>query len=255
MEMRNRIFRKLLWGGIIVLAGICYLLFNIGVLPIAWKSIVLSWEALLIVLGFVWIITRRYFWGSVVLAVGVISLLPQLSVLMGFKYSEQLYNAILWPVVVILVGILVMSHSLVHHHHNNHYYRHHPKYWREFKDRHQFHETDCGTDGRVKYDYVLNGIDEVFLGPVFKGGEINVVLGGVKLDLRRSSLPEGDVILKISAVCGGINLFIPQDWPVEIDSQSLLSGFEDKRGTNGTYVDRKLIIVVDFIMSGGEIKC
>jgi len=247
MEMRNRILRKLFWGGVIVLIGVCYLLFNIGILPLAWKPIVLSWQALLVLLGCAGIIHRHYFWGFVAVPIGIFYLLPQLSVVMEFNYSEEIFNNILWPVVIILIGILVMSHSIVHHRHT--------KYWKEFKEKHQFRETDYGTDGKIKYDYILNGIDEIFLGPIFRGGEINVVLGGIKLDLRRSSLPEGDVVLKMSAVCGGINLLIPQDWPVEIHSQSLLSGFEDKRGTNGIYVDRKLIIILNSILSGGEIKC
>ena len=254
--MENRLLRKLFWGGLIVLIGICYLLFNIGVLPVAWKPIVLSWEMLLIVLGCGWIVARHYFWGAAVAAVGAISLLPQLSVVMGFKYSEEMFNAILWPVIIILVGILVISHSFFPHHHHCHHHHHHNKHWDDFMDMHQQynHET-YGADGRIKYDYVLNGTEEIFLGTEFRGGEINTVLGGVKLDLRRTSLAEGDVVLNLKGVCGGVTLFIPKDWPVELHTHSVLSGFEDKRGTNGVYVDRKLIIIVDTVLSGGEIRC
>ncbi len=46
--MGKRISGKLLVGGLIIIAGVLALLFNIGVLPLAWKSIVLSWQMLLI---------------------------------------------------------------------------------------------------------------------------------------------------------------------------------------------------------------
>ena len=101
----------------------------------------------------------------------------------------------------------------------------------------------------------MNGVDEIFLGPVFRGGEINAIMGGVKLELRKTTLPEGETLLKIDSIFSGVSLLIPEDWPVEIRTESLLGTFADNRPSNGQYVDRKLIIDANLILSGGEIKC
>jgi Predicted membrane protein len=100
----------------------------------------------------------------------------------------------------------------------------------------------------------MNGIDEIFLEPVFYGGEISTIMGGAKLDLRRTTLPEGDTTLKISSICGGVTLLLPLDWNVKVNSDSILGGFGDHRRTNGVNNDRRLIIDASFILGGGSIE-
>jgi predicted membrane protein len=101
----------------------------------------------------------------------------------------------------------------------------------------------------------MNGIDEIFLEPVFRGGEINNVMGGMKLDLRKTTLPEGVTTLEVDVICGGVDIIVPEDWYVEVVVDSFLGGFEDKRAGNGTFADRKLIIKVNAILGGGDIRC
>lgn len=242
--MEKRSFRRLLWGGTIVLAGSIYLLFNIGILPEEWKPIFLSWQMVLLIISLLHLAHQRYFSAILFSAVGIIFLLPQLSTLLGFSYSASMIHAIIWPSVIILLGLLMMTHPFIRR--NNRYH------W-------EGHKQQCSRklneNGQIDYNLVMNGVEEIFLGPVFRGGAINTIMGGLKLDLRKTTLPEGETVLKLDSICGGVTLLIPEEWPVEIRIESIAGGFADNRVTNGTYVDRKLVIIANFVLGGGEIKC
>ena len=234
--MKKRGLKNLLVGGLIVVVGLLYLLFNLGILPGAWRGIILSWKSLLILLGVIGMYRHHYVSGLILMGIGVYFLLPQLSIVMDFYYSGFIMRSVLWPVLIIAFGILIMSH------------RHH------FHENYKIHSRTSSTEGKIDYNLVMNGVDEVFLEPVFRGGEINAILGGAKLDLRRTTLPEGDTVLKISSICGGVTLLIPWDWNVIVHNDTILGGFADHRHGNGVYVDRRLIIETSFILGGGSIE-
>lgn len=242
MEKNN--FSRLLWGGLVVLAGSIYLLFNIGILPVAWKPVFLSWQMLLITIGILQLTHRHYFGAVLFTAVGIIFLLPQLSALLGFSYSPSMLHAIIWPSVIILLGVLMMTRPFIRRDNHNHWKCHKQQCSRKLNE-----------NGLIDYNLVMNGVEEIFLGPVFRGGEINTIMGGLKLDLRKTTLPEGETVLKLDSICGGVTLLIPEEWPVEIRIESIAGGFADNRVTNGTYVDRKLVIIANFVLGGGEIRC
>lgn len=238
--MERNGFRSVITGAVIVLIGIVYLLFNLGILPPEWKGIIISWQGLLVLLGVIGICKGNYVGGTILAAVGVCFLLPDLSAVMGFFYSVATLHSIMWPAIIILVGLLIMSHR--HHHHH------------DFKCCHRTRYSSGSKDGKVDYNLVMNGIDDVFLDPVFRGGEINTIMGGVKLDLRRTSLPEGNTELKISSICGGVTLLLPLDWNVELHNDSILGGFADHRHSQEVATDRRLIINASFILGGGSIE-
>ncbi|NLH23803.1 MAG: cell wall-active antibiotics response protein, partial [Bacteroidales bacterium] len=101
----------------------------------------------------------------------------------------------------------------------------------------------------------FSGSDTVFLEPVFRGGNIESVFGGVTLDLRKTDLQEGVSYLKVSTVFGGVTLFIPPSWNVEIQSDSVFGNFKDNRPyAAGVDKNSKLIIKAECVFGGGEIK-
>lgn len=240
-KMGKRSFRVPIFGIIVILAGFLYLLFNIGALPAIWKPVILSWQTLLIILGLSGLFHRNYFVGFTMAVFGVVFILPKAANAAGFYYSSATMNNIIWPLVIILIGLAIVLHRNHRCCHKEHTFHH-------------GHKTMI-KEGIVDYNLIMNGLDEIYLGPEFKGGEINTVMGGLKLDLRKTALPVGDTTLKINSVMGGVTLLISEDWPVEIHDRSLLGNFSDKRPSNGSYVDRRLIIEADLLMGGGVIEC
>src|SRR5574344_437548 len=205
--MERNSFRSVTTGGVIVLIGIVYLLFNLGILPPEWKDIVMSWQGLLVLLGVIGICKGNFVGGTILAGIGVCFLLPNLSTVLGFFYSTATLHSIMWPAIIILIGLLIMSHR--HHHHH------------DFKGCHRTRYSNESKDGKVDYNLVMNGIDDVFLDPVFRGG---------------------------------VTLLLPLDWKVVLHNDSILGGFADHRRCQEVAADRRLIINASFILGGGSIE-
>ncbi len=113
------------------------------------------------------------------------------------------------------------------------------------------------ASGVIDITTVFGGSEQVYLDPEFRGGKISTVFGGVKLDLRRTGLPEGITYLTVESVFGGVEIDTPEDWIIEIRSESVFGGFDDKRlpPLDGNYIEgRKLIIKASCVFGGGDIK-
>jgi predicted membrane protein len=109
----------------------------------------------------------------------------------------------------------------------------------------------------IDTEVVFGGSEQVYLDPVFRGGQISTVFGGVKLDLRRTELPEGETWLTVESVFGGVEIDAPAEWNIEIRGESVFGGFTDRRPSavgDGYGDGRKLIIKASCVFGGGEIK-
>ena len=76
---------------------------------------------------------------------------------------------------------------------------------------------------------MFGGSESLFLEPVLKGGDIDVVFGGVVIDLRQTTLPDTTVYLNIEAAFGGVTLYVPEGWCVKSNLDSIFGGYGDKR--------------------------
>jgi hypothetical protein len=283
---------------LVIAIGVVYLMFNLDILPQEWRPVVFSWRALLILIGVIGICNRHYISGLITMAAGIIFILPKLSGLLGFYYSASLLGSIVWPSIIILLGLSLILHPFsrngYHHYWNGNSWSEYVGYEKkrsghkrnygaapstektETDDENgsdtnisgEAFENDEEYNGKVDYNYMFSGADEVFLSPVFRGGDINTFCGGVKLDLRKTSLPKGNTFLEINSICGGVTLIVPRDWAIEIKETSFLGKFVDNRGGNAAGpVNEKswdnesekkagrLIIKASSIMGGGEIRC
>jgi hypothetical protein len=87
----------------------------------------------------------------------------------------------------------------------------------------------------------------------FRGGDLTAVLGGCVIDLRQAAI-EGEAVLDVFAMWGGIELHVPEDWTVISRVVPVLGGLEDKtRAPQGAGTHR-LIVRGFAIMGGIEIK-
>jgi len=138
------------------------------------------------------------------------------------------------------------SHCSGHHHHHRYHeyrnYRHHNAKWA------------TSSDGFSKNSVFGNG-EHIVLDPEFKGGDLNAVFGGITLDLRRTTLQEGETVLEVNAVFGGITIYVPVDWYVETHLDAVFGGFQDNRMPKEPLdTTRKLIITGSCVFGGGELR-
>ena len=89
--------------------------------------------------------------------------------------------------------------------------------------------------------------------PAFRGGELTAVLGGCELDLRHAAI-EGDAVIEVFALWGGIEIRVPDDWTVVSRVTPILAGVEDKTRPPHTASRHRLVLRGFLVMAGLEIK-
>ncbi len=227
--------KKFILGFIVLTAGALLLAFNLELLPIVWKPIVFSWPMLLIAIGLINLAERdNNTFGVILLIVGGFFLLPKI-IVFDFNFAK-----LFWPVMLILIGLLIMTKRSFHapkriHLSNN--------------------PGETSTDGLLDETTVFGGTKKI-LTDVFKGGRVTNIFGGTELDLTRTEIIDGETILEVTSVFGGVEMIVPSDWEVKIKVTSIMGGFADKRYTLPSNPDNKKVLIIHgvVIFGGGEIK-
>jgi hypothetical protein len=113
--------------------------------------------------------------------------------------------------------------------------------------------ADRDSSDRVSGFAMLGGISRGINSRAFKGGELTAIMGGCEIDLRQARI-EGEAVLDVFAMWGGIEIRVPEDWAVVGRVTPLLGGYEDKtRPPQGATLQR-LVIRGFVIMGGVEVK-
>src|SRR5690606_22706050 len=84
----------------------------------------------------------------------------------------------------------------------------------------------------------------------FSGGDLNAVMGGIKLDLRDTRMEGDRAILDVFAFWGGIEVHVPPDWVVTSKVTTIIGGFVDGRRPSQVIPSKTLIIRGFNLMSG-----
>jgi len=114
------------------------------------------------------------------------------------------------------------------------------------------------SDDREKYsnDYinsvnVFGGSNQVIYSKNLKGGEVVAVFGGGDLNLTQSDF-EGQIILDVTAIFGGVKIVVPATWQIKSEVTAIFGGVDDKRAIYpATEQANKLIIIRGVVLFGG----
>jgi predicted membrane protein len=240
-----------------VTAGVLLIAFNAGVLPMAYKSIIFSWQMLLIALGVALLFScHKRVPGILLILVGGYFILPKFG-LAALSFLQG--NG--WAAFLIIAGALILYHAIAgHRRHHAHCHRQfersmaYAQHIRQHYERHErFREN---SHDYVHHISVFSGGNEKVSTQNFKGGEVNCVFGSAEIDLTQAQLAEGVNTLDISAVFGGVTLYIPAHWKVTLQQDKVFGAIEDHRPPATFDVDEKrvLVIVASSVFGGGEIK-
>ncbi len=215
-------------GLLIILVG---LLFLFGVLGEEGVGDMYStyWPLFPILIG-LWILVThdfRSFFGLLLVAVGGLFLLINLDVL-GHRIWYYL-----WPVLIILFGL-----------------------WMIFRPGFRAREKIPGIKGHdLDVSGVFSGVKRVIESKEFRGGRATALFGALELDFTEAGLAENEATVEITAAFGGIEIRVPAEWKVIVDSHPIFGAFEDKRKTVPQAEDApKLYLKGSVIFGGIEIK-
>ena len=241
-----------IFGAILMLIGGLFLAFNFGLLESGWKHVVFSWQMLLIVIGVVSMLHRHVFTGLTLVTIGGFFIMPRLATACPetFHWVQSDFVRTYWPILLILAGVLILFHVMYcPSRHTSHCYTNASSY----KKQHSRKSYSCNSG--FERNSVFGNVEEIILDPVFAGGEFNAVFGGITLDLRKTTIPEGETVMELNGVFGGITVYAPDYWHIQFHMDSAFGGFQDNRARSEE-IDhsRKLIILGACVFGGVEIR-
>ncbi len=191
---------KIIWGVVLVAAGILVALnsfgFPINIFFDGW------WTLFIIVPSVIGLITDRDKTGNIIgIAVGVLLLLCSQNIL-----DFDIFWKLIIPFIIIRIGLKLIFGN---------------KAEKLISDKKE-------NNTEIKSGFAaFSGQDLNFEGEVFEGCELNAIFGGIECDLRNAVI-EKDCAVKASAIFGGIDILVPDNVNVKVDSVSIFGGVSNK---------------------------
>ncbi len=205
----KRMTGRIVAGLVLIVLGVLFLLGTLNVLDFDVGEI-FGWFASIVFLAFGLgiLIARRFqhaFFPIVLIGIGLFILLNNLGV-DALDY---------WPIIIILIGAAIIFGGR--------------------RRRSGGGEIDIGrsstttSEGELDISCTLGEANERIESDDFSGGNVNVTMGNVNLDLRAASVANPPATLNASLTMGGLNLRVPPEWVVSIENAVTMGEAEDKR--------------------------
>ncbi len=223
--------KSILWGIVLVLAGILlaansFDLIQFDIFFDGW------WTLIIIIPCFIGIFTDADKTGNLVgFCIGVFLLLCCQNLL-----SFDLLLKLLFPIIIVIVGCKMIFGT-----------------FRSNKSQKVMNSV-VSNGGQVKnVNATFSGQDVIYnMGEEFTGAELNAVFGGIKCDLRNATINK-DCVIKCSSIFGGIDIFVPQNVNVKVNSNSIFGGVSNR--ANNTSANNVTVYIESTCLFGGvEIK-
>ena len=234
----KRDYSALIWGLVFVAVGIIFggnalNIWDIDVFFPGW------WTLFLIIPGLVSMVRYGFNWGSGILViVGLILLFDALDII-----SSDIMWKLVFPLILVIIGISILTS----------FFRSGTKKNIEDEEDTKSKSYKYDSTQYPRYTAILGGGDYKNNTEDLKGMVAEAILGGLEIDLRDAKITE-DIVLELTAVLGGIDVYIPDNVRVEIISGvPVLGGFEHKINRDALS-GAKVRIKYTAVLGGIEIK-
>jgi hypothetical protein len=218
--------RQVILGVLVIGMGVLFLLDSLAIWD--FHRAIQFWPMAFILVGVFKLLDTRspdgYLLGGALILAGVLMTLGRL----GYVYIS--WRA-LWPLLLIALGGSVLYKAMTGRR----------LIGTSLKDV-------AAADDVVDVTAILGGFERRITTPDFRGGEVTALMGGCSLDMRGSSI-QGEAVLNVFVVWGGITIKCPPDWTVVLHGTPIMGGFEEK--TAQPPDNSKRLIVRGYAIMGG----
>ena len=164
------------------------------------------WTLFIIVPCTIGLFTEREKTGNIIgIAIGVFLLLCCQDIL-----SFSMFWKLLVPAIIVIVGLKMVISGLLGNKTN--------EIMKKLRSEGKNPKADCA---------VFSGCEVNYDGEVFEGAELTAVFGGLDCDLRNAII-EKDCAIQVSAIFGGIDIFVPAGINVKVNSNNIFGGVSNK---------------------------
>jgi hypothetical protein len=222
-----RVTPQLLFGLLVIAAGLLFTLDNLGYAHA--EDYLRFWPAGLIGIGGLKLWQARQGSGSAAGFLFIIAgswlLLEELAVL-RIQFRD------LWPLLLVFFGSYLV--------------------WQGLSAR---LSSTVGDDGSPTLSAmaILGAVSRGSNSQVFRGADLTAIMGGCELDLRNAAI-NGDAVIDVFALWGGIEIRVPEEWAIESRIVPVLGGVEEKTRGPQPPIGHRVTLRGFAIMSGVDIK-
>lgn len=222
--MRKSNFNQIFWGLVIIVVGVLFLAQNLGYIQdySFWKYL----PVLLIILGLYQLFVNRLrAWvGPLLLTlIGTFLLLATLNVI-----TWATFGSMIWPTILILIGISIILH-------------------RGESNR----NFEAATASQMNVFSTFSEQNRKVTSGDFKNAEVTAIFGSSKLDLRDAGISQPPAYIQTTTMFGGVEIFVPSNWDVRINTIAFFGGSSDKRREVTPQKDTPDLVVTGTVFFGG----
>lgn len=222
----------ILWGIIFIVLGLVFGLNALGITDIdiffdGW------WTLFIIIPCAIGLVNEKEKTGNLIgVIVGVVLLLACQDVL-----RFDIIRKLILPVILVAIGLSVIFKNVLG-----------SKTRKEMKII-----IDKNKTGKEEYCSTFSSQNLNFDGQSFSGTGVSAVFGGIKVDLTGAVITE-DVVINASAVFGGVDIIVPLEYNVKVESNSIFGGVSTKRSTKPVDGAPTVYVNATCVFGGVDIK-
>ena len=194
---------KILWGVLFIVLGLIFGLNATGITNInlffnGW------WTLIIIIPSLIEIIKdSKKGWNYIWLCIGLLLLLSAQNIIDISKIRKLIF-----PAILVIIGLsLILKDTL--------------------KSKINTKIKELNKKDIDDYYATFSAQEVNYSEKDFKGANLNAIFGGIDLDLRNAKI-EKDEIINATAVFGGIDIFVPNNVNIQLKSNSLFGGVDNK---------------------------
>lgn len=137
--------------------------------------------------------------------------------------------SVIFPLGMVMVGVVILQRAM------------------------GLRRPDTGsTDQAISELAFWSGVDRGVRSSLFRRADLTAIMGGIQLDFRQAAI-NGDAVIDVFVLMGGVELRVPPDWTVSNQIVAIMGGAEDK--STGPSDSKHRLVLRGFVLMGGvEIK-
>jgi len=220
---------RIFWGILLILLGVLFLLDQMDKLDFG-DLVGRYWPVIFILLGISILLSNNFKnVGSGVFFI----LFGTFFLLIRMRIFDRAVWHYIWPLAIIAVGLWVLFRPAWH------------------PDKNKVTGT---TADDLNISQVFSGSARKVESQAFRGGKAEVVFGSAEIDLRGARLAGGQATLVLSAVFGGIEVFVPRDWQIVLEGTPVLGSIESHKRVSDVPPGQTLTIKGSAVFGSIEVK-
>jgi len=181
---------------------------------------------------------RRVTFGIIVVAIGVAMVLDVMKVIDLKWFFDQEWKSYIIPIIIILLGLKLL------------FSRQHARISQGFSKE---NAPKTGNGEAAKISALFCGHEYSYSETPFNGANIDVMFGGVKLDLR-GAIIENDCTINVHTLFGGVEILLPDGVNLHIDSHCFMGGVGNHSNRTFNPEAKTIRIQADCMLGGIDIK-